>query len=90
MLAYHNLVQQAEKARNKVWASDNVILPTEIDAALLTKEERLLSGRGLPPLGRPSNPPDIRRRMSPLKPIAERDETEVELPQSLRARLRSM
>lgn len=60
----------------------------EIDEALLTEEEQQLSGRKLPPLGRPSD--DLRRRMTPLKPIAERDEPEAETYQSLRARLRSM
>ena len=63
-------------------------LPAEIDEALLTKEEQLLSGTKLPPLGRPSE--ELRRRVSPLKPIAERDEYEPGSFQSLRARLRSM
>ena len=63
--------------------------PAEIDEALLTEEEQLPTFRQLLPLGRTGE--EIRRRVSSLKPISEREEENGgEELQSLRARLRSM
>ena len=61
----------------------------EIDEALLTKEEQLPEKRRkLPQLGRTGE--EIRRRVSSLQPIAEKDESSYAEAQSLRSRLRSM
>lgn len=56
---------------------------------MLTKEEQLPEKRRkLPQLGRTGE--EIRRRVSSLQPIAEKDESSYGEAQSLRSRLRSM